>query len=123
MTKKHDENCDCCNHDGEDYKDCCDEFDTVYLTLDDDSEIECNILGIFEVEDKEYIALLPYDDDQVFLYEYVEDEDGIDLINIEDDEEFDVVSEAFYTLFVEEDFDVSDLDYDDCDEFEDDEEY
>lgn len=80
------------------------EPDTIYLTLDDDTEIECDVLGIFEIEDKEYIALLPFEDDQVFLYEYVEDEEGIDLINIEDDEEFDLVSEAFYTLFVEEDF-------------------
>ncbi|HLR35851.1 MAG TPA: DUF1292 domain-containing protein [Tissierellales bacterium] len=81
------------------------EPDTIYLTLEDDTEIECDVLGIFEIEDKEYIALLPFEDDQVFLYEYVEDEQGIDLINIEDDDEFDLVLEAFYTLFIEEDFD------------------
>lgn len=79
------------------------EPETIYLTLDDGTEIDCDVLGIFQIEDKEYIALLPFEDDQVFLYEYVEDDEGINLLNIEDDEDFDLVSEAFYTLFVEED--------------------
>ena len=39
-----------------------DEFegrDTVTLTLDDDSELECIVLNIFKGGDREYIALLP----------------------------------------------------------------
>ena len=47
----HDEHC---NHDHDH-----EGIDIIYLTLEDDSELECEVLGIFSVEDKEYIALLP----------------------------------------------------------------
>lgn len=76
------------------------EADIMYLTLDDDSELECSVLGIFEVEDKEYLALAPVDEDEALIYEYLELEDGdFDLISIEDEEEFELVSQAFYALF------------------------
>lgn len=98
----HDENC---NHDHDH-----DEMDIIYLTLEDDSELECEVLGIFEVEDKSYIALLPVGEEEVLLYGYKELEDEeFDLESIEDEEEFDVVSEAFYALFSDdEDFDDED---------------
>ena len=35
---------------------------TITLTLDDDTEIECAILTVFPVEKQEYIALLPLDE-------------------------------------------------------------
>lgn len=126
MTKKHDENCGCDNLAEEHEHDHCgcgcgcddeidfEEMDVVYLTLDDDTELECNVVGTFEVDDFEYIALAPVDDEQVLLYRYEEDEEGFELINIEDDEEFETVSEAFYTLFVDEDLDyLEDEDFDD----------
>lgn len=81
------------------------EMDTLTLTLDDDSELECGILGVFSVdglEGKEYIALLPLEDETVLLYEYKEDENGIELLNIESDEDFDKVSNAFSELFDDE---------------------
>jgi len=106
-----------CNHDHDHDHD----VDIIYLTLDDGEELECEVIGFFEVEGVEYIALVPVDDDQVFLYRYEEYEDGFDLINIEDDEEFDIVSEAFYALFaedLEDEFGYDELyeDYDDEDE-------
>lgn len=105
----HDENC---NHDHDH-----DEMDIIYLTLEDDSELECEVLGIFEVEEKSYIALLPVGEEEVLLYGYKELEDEeFDLESIEDEEEFDVVSEAFYALFSD------DEDFDDFDEEEEDEE-
>ncbi len=91
----------------------------IYLTLDDDTEIECHVLGTFEVDDVEYIALTPIDgEEEVYLYRFEEDENGIDLINIEDDEEFETVSEAFYELFGDELYDEDY--YEDYDEFEED---
>lgn len=75
---------------------------TVTLSLEDDTEVECAILTILEVNDKEYIALLPLDEDgenedgEVYLYKYFEDENGIpSLDNIEDDEEYEAVADAF----------------------------
>ena len=78
---------------------------TVTLTLDDDTEMECGILGVFEVEGlegKEYIALLPLEDETVLLYEYKEVGDEIELNVIEDDDEFDKVSNAFYDMYEDE---------------------
>ncbi|NLW40930.1 MAG: DUF1292 domain-containing protein [Tissierellia bacterium] len=121
MDKNYNGNHSCdhegCNHDHDHDHD----VDIIYLTLDDGEELECEVIGFFEVEDVEYIALVPVDDDQVFLYRYEEYEDGFDLINIEDDEEFDIVSEAFYALFaedLEDEFGYDELyeDYDDEDE-------
>ncbi len=75
------------------------------ITLENGEELPSEVIGIFEVEDHEYIALLPEDDDRVLIYRYKElsDED-IDLQNIEDDEEFQKVTDAFWEIFGDEDF-------------------
>lgn len=83
--------------------------DIITLTLEDDSEIECVVLSIFPVEDKEYIALMPVDElekdeesSEVLLYRFSEPVDGeVDLTNIETDEEYDVVAEAFSQILDE----------------------
>lgn len=81
---------------------------TVTLTLDDNTEIECGIVAIFPCGDNDYIALLPLDDEasEVFLYRYNEDENGEpSLENIEDDDEFERVSDAFDEFLDSEEFD------------------
>ena len=84
---------------------------TVTLTLDDGKELECVVLTIFPAGDKEYIALLPMEDEEaeegeVYLYRYTEDEDGLpNLENIEDDEEYDIVADAFDELLDEQEYD------------------
>ncbi len=87
-------------------------FDQVTLTLDDDSELVCDVIATFpaKVNGKEqmYIALLPADatpESEIFLYRFLEDGEDIDLQNIEDDEEFEIVSDAFDELLDEEEFD------------------
>ena len=81
-----------------------DEEMTVTLTLDDGTELECVVLTIFEAGEKEYIALLPLDgreaeDGEVYLYRYVEDINGnTDLENIDSDEEYEIVADAFDEL-------------------------
>ena len=73
--------------------------DIITLTLDDGKEIECAVLAVFPVNDNNYIALLPQDADdegEVYLYRFIQhDDDEIELINIEDDDDFDAVSDAF----------------------------
>lgn len=84
---------------------------TIILSLDDGSELECIVLTIFEAGDKEYIALLPTEgpeseEGEVYLYRYNETEDGEpDLTNIEDDEEFEIVSDAFDELLDSQEYD------------------
>lgn len=81
-----------------------DEEMTVTLTMDDGTELECVVLTIFEAGEKEYIALLPLDgreaeDGEVYLYRYVEDINGNpDLENIDSDEEYEIVADAFDEL-------------------------
>ena len=81
-----------------------DEEMTVTLTLDDGTELECVVLTIFEAGEKEHIALLPLDgreaeDGEVYLYRYVEDINGNpDLENIDSDEEYEIVADAFDEL-------------------------
>lgn len=95
------DNCGCGHdHDHEEM-----ELETMFLTLDDDTEMECGILGVFAVEGiegKEFIALMPLEDETVLLYEYKEIGEEIELNVIEEDAMFDKVSAAFNELFDEE---------------------
>ena len=79
----------------------------VTLDLDDGSQLECQILTIFDVDNQNYIALVPVDnDDEVIFYRYFEDEEGNpSLENIDHDDEFDAVSDRFDELLDEEEFD------------------
>lgn len=85
------------------------EMEIMTLTLDDDTELDCAVIGIFEVEEKNYIALIPLvdegeEEEEVLIYEYNEiDEEEFELTLIEKEEDFELVSEAFYALYTEED--------------------
>jgi len=72
----------------------------VTLEYDDGTEIETEVMGIFEVDGKEYIALIPDDDsDDVYLYGYAETaDDEFELLDIEDEAEFDKVVKEFDAL-------------------------
>lgn len=89
------------------------EFDepTVSMTLEDGTELECDVIAIFPVDDRDYIALLPnkpvegYEENEVFLYRYKELEgDDIELAQIETEEEYEAVADAFDELLDEEEF-------------------
>ena len=81
--------------------DSCDGNITVTLTLDNDEQVECAILTIFPVDGRDYIALLPLDengenrDGEVFIYRYDNSQGSPVLENIEDDEEYEAVADAF----------------------------
>lgn len=72
----------------------------VTLELDGDQTVDCEILTIFTIGKQDYIALLPMDssefeEGEVFLYRYREDENGPALDNIESEEEYEAVADAF----------------------------
>lgn len=91
---------------------------TVTLTLDNDEELECDVLTVFESDGKQYIALLPLNDEgenedgQIYLYRLIDRGEGKEpgLENIMEDEEFDRVSEAFNDWMEQQDFGDIDLD-------------
>ena len=80
------------------------EAEFITLEFEDGTEVEAEIMGIFDVDGKEYIALIPDDDsDDVYLYGYKEvDDEEFELIDIEDDDEFDKVVKVFEELTDEE---------------------
>ena len=91
---------------------------TVTLTLENNEELECAVLNIFEADEKEYIALLPLDengdntDGQIYLYRFIDngEEEEPGLENIEEDEEFNRVSTIFNEWLDTQDFGDIDLD-------------
>ena len=80
------------------------ETDVITLEFDDGAEVECEIMGVFDYNGKEYIALIPDDGtDDVYIYGYKEvGEDEFELVDIEDDAEFEAVVAEFDKIMMEE---------------------
>ena len=86
--------------------------DTMTLYLDDGGKLECIVLNVFPVNNREYIALLPMNDEghveedaQIFLYRFEElGDDEVNLETIEDDDEFELVSDYFDEMLDEQEF-------------------
>lgn len=80
-----------------------DEADIITLEFDDGAEIECEIMGIFDYDGKDYIALIPLDDtDDVYIYGYQEvGEDEFEIVDIIEDELFEKVVAEFETIMAE----------------------
>ena len=77
--------------------------DEMYVQLDlEDGPVDCSIVAIFECNGKDYIALLPLNDDgenedgEVWIYGHEEDEEGNPSLRyIDDEEEYEAASDAF----------------------------
>ncbi len=77
------------------------EDEILTLEFDDGAAFECGVMGTFELNGKEYIALEALDDtDDVYLYEYVPTDDDFELIDIPE-EDFDLVAAEFDRLMDE----------------------
>ncbi len=82
-----------------------DEEMTVDITLENDEVVTCAVITILEVEGKDYIVLLPLDEDgnnddgEVWFYGYSENpndpNEEPELSYIEDDDEYEAVADAF----------------------------
>lgn len=88
---------------------------TVDIELEDGKKVNCAVITILTVNQKDYIVLLPLDengenqDGEVWFYGYKEDESDPnvepELIYIEDDEEYEAVSDAFDEFLDNQEFD------------------
>ncbi len=77
------------------------EDEIITLDYDDGESIRCGIMGVFDVDGQDYIALEALDGtDDVYLYGYRENEEDFDLLDIED-ELFDKVAAEFESLMDE----------------------
>ncbi len=98
-----------------DFEEEMDEEMTVSLNLDDGRTVVCSILTILTVDDKDYIALQPLDDegnaaeDDVWFYGYSENPDDPneepELTYIESEEEMEKVIDKFDEYLDELEFD------------------
>ena len=80
------------------------ESEILVFENEDGKEESFEIIGVFEVEQKDYIALQSQEDESILLCKYIEKEDGeFEVEEIESDEEFNKVSDAFDALIEEED--------------------
>ncbi len=87
------------------------EDDDICVTLDfeDGSQKECEILTIFEADGRDYIVLIPTDEDtddeeegDIYIYRYHEDEEGNpSLEELQSDQEYELVEARFEELLDE----------------------
>ena len=107
MTEKpHDqENCKCTDHNHDDHD--AEEFDTVVLTDDEGKDHEFLHLDTLELEGSTYFVLMPIsedesadeEDDEAIILKLGKDAEGGEmLLDIEDDEEWEKVADAWETL-------------------------
>ncbi len=89
---------------------------TVELELEDGKTVNCAIVTILTVGKKDYIVLLPLDEDgqssegEVWFYGYKEDETDPnvepELFYIDDDNEYEAVADAFDEYLDNEEFEL-----------------
>lgn len=88
------------------------EDDDICVTLDfeDGSQKECEVLTIFEADGRDYIVLIPTEEEddeeieegEIFIYRYHEDEEGNpSLEEIQSEEEYEIVEARFEELLDE----------------------
>lgn len=82
----------------------------VSLELEDGSTLECEVIYIFEWNGDDYAALTPVDEsiEEIYFFGIQIDTEGdqpeITLLQIEDDEMLDAISDAFDEMLDEEEF-------------------
>lgn len=79
-------------------------FDNIILTDEDGNDVEFEVVTKLEIEEEEYFIVAPIDDEEgdAIALKVVKSEDGEELFaTVEDDEEFQIVSDAFETLCAE----------------------
>ncbi|MHC1721335.1 MAG: DUF1292 domain-containing protein [Clostridiaceae bacterium] len=80
------------------------EFGTILLNDENGVEIEFEVITKLDIEDKEYIIVTPKNEEteDALALRIEKDEDGAEvLVAVDDDEEFELVEEAYETLFAE----------------------
>jgi len=81
------------------------------VTVEDGTEVLCDVVAIFPYNDKEYIALTPADaaedaeDADVYLYQFVKNGGEVELLDIDDESEIESIEDAFYEYLDTEEYD------------------
>ena len=81
-----------------------DDIEVITIEFDDGEAEDYEVIGIFEHEGKEYIALGPLAEDEmdyIYLFAYTENEDSFFVESIGNDELFEAVAATFEALLEE----------------------
>ena len=83
------------------------DIEFIYLLNEEGKKEKMRVITFFRIEDldAEYVVVTPadMDADEAYVLKYVQDEEGNDnYITIDDDNEFDIVSETYELLMQEE---------------------
>lgn len=91
---EHDNDCQCGHNHEEVF---------MNIVTEDNTELKCSVISIFDLDDdRSYIALLPVGQEEIILYRYFEYEnDEFELKNIDSEEEFAEVEDAFFDIYNE----------------------
>lgn len=102
----HEENCGCgCEHDHEEGCDCgCGEGEALIVELEDENGnvVPCEIVESFDYKDNEYVLVQNPQDDSVYLFKVVGDDDEQGELVVPNDEEFAEVSSYYEGLLEKE---------------------
>ncbi len=75
---------------------------TLFDENDNEFEQTFTVERRFTVDGKEYLALIPVEDEEnVYLFDFTDHNGNINLIEIESDDEYDRVAEVYETLMGE----------------------
>ncbi|MCR1975237.1 DUF1292 domain-containing protein [Clostridium sporogenes] len=80
-------------------------IDTITLTDEEGKETEFEVITKLDIEDKEYVVVVPNDEevDEAIALRIDNNDKGEEvLVPVEEDEEFNMVAEAYELLFSEE---------------------
>lgn len=78
-------------------------IEEIIITIDTDhGKVDCSVINVFEIGKQKYIAVMPQNTEEILLFRYKELEgDAIEIINIEDDAEFNEALNVFDSLMVD----------------------
>ncbi|MEG1255288.1 DUF1292 domain-containing protein [Clostridium sp.] len=79
-------------------------LENITLTDEEGNDVEFKVVTKLEVEETEYFIVAPVDNDEddAIALKVIKDEDGEEYFaTVEDEEEFNIVNDAFETLFEE----------------------
>jgi len=76
-------------------------IEKITLTDEEGNEIEFDVITKLDIEDNEYFIVVPSDEDELdaVALKVIKDEEGNEvLVSVEDEEEFNLVAEAYEAL-------------------------
>jgi uncharacterized protein YrzB (UPF0473 family) len=80
------------------------EDEVIVLTDDDGEEHEFNLIDTITIDDKEYAILQPVEEEEAIILRFGIDDDGDEVLyDIEDDEEWEKVADAWQEMSGEDD--------------------